>query len=234
MRPCRPVRRSRWCVVKQEAQMDLNDPLFLVSRELDGDLTGDEQVRLRKLLAGSESLRAEAEKLRSVSKLVKRLAQTRADVDWTTHEQLVMAHVGAEQSELGGVDDLLNAMAQRSPVYDEHAFVDRVMGRIVPATKQKAWSWRSVARIGAPLAAAAVVVLAVTATWFGPTPNGSLMPVTIVHIGPHDGNTSGDTDVVVRYSRVSVTVRTEDVSESIGYMTLGSSPLASAMEESPL
>lgn len=214
--------------------MDPNDPLFLVSRGLDGDLGGDEQLLLEGLLADSESLRAEAEKLRSVSKLMNALGGSEAEVDWKTHEQLVMAQIGAKQTDFSGVDELLEVMSRRRPVYDERALIAGIMGRIAPAKKQRAWNWRSIARVGAPLAAAAAVALAVTANWFAPVVNMSMSPVTVVQIGPSYSGEATESSVVVMFSRQTRTVQAMERTESIGYMTLGSTPLIAATEESPL
>lgn len=219
--------------MKLDSNMNLQDPLFLVSRDIDGDLSADERERLNQLLAASPALQAEADQIRRVSRWVKSTARSAAQIDWKTHEQLILAEIGAEPREMSGVDALLADFAKREPVYDEGALVRGVLSRIAPAASVKQRGWRSIARIGAPLAAAAAVVLAVTATWFGPSAHVSMMPVALVQIGPSVVSDSSDASVVVRYSRVSVSVRTEDRPESIGYMTLGSSPVSGA-DESPL
>lgn len=212
----------------------LNDPLFLVSRSIDGDLSAVEQIRLDKLLAASAGLRADAEKLRAVASLLESRRLDRAQVDWKLHEKLVLAHIDEGEADLADVDRLLQSWGQKSPDYNEQALNDAVMARVAPARKRRRSAWRIVARLGAPLAAAAAVVLAVTATWFAPDTQISLDSVTIVQIGPLAAGSEPDASLtVVTFARKTNSPPSTNESLTFGYMTLGSSPMGQT-EESPL
>ncbi len=213
-----------------------NDPLFLVSRACDGDLTSAEQTRLDELLAASPEFRIEAEKLRAVAQLVIGRRTSQPQIDWKLGADLVLAQIEDEDSDLAGVENALQAWGTRTPQYDPAALTHAVMTRIAPAQQRKRSAWRVIARIGAPLAAAAAVVIAVTATWFSPVANDPMFatPVTLVRIGPAASIGASDSSVsIVTFSRMADRPAAGDEALSFGYMTLGSSPIAQ-VEESPL
>ncbi len=219
----------------KDEKFNLNDPLFLVSRGLDGDLSAQEEIRLEELLAASPELRAESEQLKIVSQLVKSRRAVHAQIDWKLHEKLVLASIEDHESELAGVDGLLAAWGGRKPKYDERVLADGIMVRIAPARERRRSAWRVVARLGAPLAAVAAVVLAVTATWFAPLVQVSMTPVTVVQIGPAQGGVgSGVSVAIVSFARPADSAAPAEESLSFGYMTLGSSPIGQTREESPL
>jgi|CXWL01.1.fsa_nt_gi hypothetical protein len=222
---------KRGAAMSKGENIHWNDPLFLVSRGMDGDLSASEQIRLEELLAASAELRIEADKLRSVAQLVESRRTVHAQVDWKLHEKLVLAEIAEDESELAGVDDLLLEWGGRAPEYDERALADGVMARIAPARERKRSIWRVVGRLGAPLAAAAAIALAVTGTWYAPV----AMPVTVVVIGPVQRGGESDAPVaIVSFARTAVHPVPTNDSLTFGYMTLGSSPIGQTREESPL
>ena len=54
------------------------DPEFLVSREIDGDLSNDERRLLEEALAGSEPLRTQRDKLLALNALMQKWAERSA------------------------------------------------------------------------------------------------------------------------------------------------------------
>lgn len=143
-----------------------DDPAFLASRSLDEDLPESEQRRLDHSLSVSDSLRREAEQLRVVDQLVKRSGAEEVDIDWDAYADLVVANALAGQDEEGDgkLDDLLERWGSRQPEADSEAFTAAVMARIEP--KRRRLRPNLIYRIGAPLAAAAAVALAVTASFW--------------------------------------------------------------------
>ena len=219
--------------MKKDEKINWNDPLFLVSRSIDGDLSAEEQVRLDEALAASAELGLEAEKLRRVAGLVESRRTTSAQIDWETHGQLVMAQIAEDEWELAGIDSVLQQWGARAPQYDERDLARNVMARIAPARQRGRSAWQAALRLGAPLAAAAAVALAVTATWFAPATKTSMMAVTIVQIGPPDDFMSGESNSIVSFAKPAANPVEASESLSFGYMTLGSSPNGQ-LEESPL
>ncbi len=221
---------KRGAGMSRDEKINLNDPLFLVSCGIDGDLSAQEQIRLEELLAASAEFRVEADKLKSVAQLVKSRRTLHAQVDWKLHEKLVQAEIEESDSDLADVDNLLLEWSGRAPQYDALALSDGIMARIAPARERKRSAWRVVARLGAPLAAAAAVVLAVTGTWFAPV----MTPVTVVVIGPAQWGGESDASVtVVSFAKTADRAVPANEALSFGYMTLGSSPIRQT-EESPL
>lgn len=149
---------------------NLDDPLFAVSRSLDEDLPEDERRKMEEALAASESLRAEAEALRATDRLVKRWASTPAELDWRRHAELIEAQAtGEESKELEKVDHLLGRWGRTEPLLDEDAFAAAVMAKVRSEGRR---SMRSslLFRLGAPLAAAAAVAIAITGSlWLRPS-----------------------------------------------------------------
>ena len=148
-------------VMRKDENNHLNDPLFLVSRGFDGDLSASEQIRLDQLLNASPELRVEAGKLKAVAQLVKSRGTDLGQVDWKLHEKLVLAEIEGAESELADVDSLLRKWSRKGPQYSEHALADGIMALIAPAGERKRSAWRVVVRLGAPLAAAAAIPIVV-------------------------------------------------------------------------
>jgi hypothetical protein len=210
------------------------DPLFLVSRDLDADLSKEERDRLTEVLRSSESLRAEANRLRAVDRMVRQWGFEGVEIDWKHHAGLVAVTLRTDSDDgvLYRVDELIAAWARRRPVFDERAFTQGVLDRIKPSgRKSRVLPWAL--RLGAPLAAAAAIALAVTATiWFVPTP----LPVAVVSIGHADNQKPPsrpvEPKVIVSFARPATDRHTvATAAPGIGYMTIGSSPLPRAWDE---
>jgi hypothetical protein len=139
-----------------------NDPEFLLSRSFDEELSEDERRVLDEALAGSESLRAERERQVSLDKLLRRFTARKVDVDWDAFAAGVDRANAAEHPDEAAddFDRLLARWGQDDPEVDWERFTAEVMGRIDPVQSATPWH-RMVFRIGAPLAAAAAIALAV-------------------------------------------------------------------------
>lgn len=216
-------------------EYNANDPLFLVSRNLDGDLNEEERARLAGMLAESPQLAAEAAGMAAVANAVARRREGVAQVDWPAHRDLIQAGIADEEDELQPVDRLLAAISRAKPVYDEEALIASVLGGIEPAAKRRT-RWGVLARLGAPLAAAAAIVLAVTSTFEPAVVPTSIKPITIVQIGPQgeSGAGGGESVSVVSFVRSTAVTPAADFVNSVGYMTVGAMPAAQTWEESPL
>ncbi len=215
-------------------KIDLNDWLFLVSRSIDGDLSAAEQVRLDEALAASAEFGVEAKKLRRVAGLVQSRRAANVQIDWETYGQLVLAKIAEDEIDLAGVDSMLKQWGARSPQYDERDLTRNVMARIAPARQRGRSAWQSALRLGAPLAAAAVVVLAVLPAFY-PVRNypNYVSPVTDVQIGPAWSGESDAAVAIVSFAKPAAHDVDASQSLSFGYMTLGLSPNGQ-LEESPL
>ena len=77
--------------------IDRNDPLFLASLDIDGDLSAPERAQLEKALKGSPSLREQAAQLRTVAKWMDSYRKYELHIDWKTHENLVLAAIGEDR-----------------------------------------------------------------------------------------------------------------------------------------
>ena len=212
------------------------DPEFLLSRDLDGDLSEEERRMLDEALAGSESLRAEREKLRAADTLVSSWAARSPQLDWATQAKLVQADVAGETDDeaLQKVDSLLTRWGRRTEGIGGDAFTAAVMARIAPPRRRPALQ-RLIFRVGVPIAAAALIAVAVTGRfWF----TVSQEPAVKVVIGPAapmrssmDGGPGPRT--VVSFAQTASEPRdTTPEPPGISYMTLGSSPMVESWEYS--
>jgi len=211
-----------------------DDLAFLISRRLDGDLSPTEQRRLDEALSRSESLRAEASKFDAVGQLIERWGKTPVEVDWKHHAALTSASAGsADDERLGKVDDLLLRWRNRSVGVEAIDLTASVLAK-VRSQRRRANPYRLVLRLGVPLAAAAAIALAFTATtWFSPARN----PICRVAIGPSSWSAAGveqgvESRVVVAFAQSGEAATTLQIPAAIGFATIGVEPLGSAGEES--
>ncbi len=171
-----------------------DDPLFLISRSLDEELSAADSARLRELLGGDASLAREANRLRSLDRLLKRWAADAPSIDWKDHQAVIQAKTeqSGDEAELHSVDRLLERWAATEVRVDESAFVASVMQRVrlAPKARTRTAPYPLVFRFGLPLAAAAAVAFAVfTGTW---NPEGKTTvsfgkrPITRLAIGSPD------------------------------------------------
>ncbi len=218
-----------------EEPYQADDPSFLLSRALDEDLTEAQRRRLEEALAASSSLRLEASTLRSVDRLLNRWAGRRMKIDGTGFETGVLARVADEAHgvALGKVDNLLERWGRNRPVVDEKAFVQAVLGQIRPSDRAAPWR-RRIVRVGLPLAAAAVVAIAVTAK-IGLMPAHA--PVVRVAIGRTVPAPGGPRDheharPVVSFARAPVDASSAPLPEpGVSFIAVGASPITTNREE---
>jgi hypothetical protein len=207
-----------------------NDIEFLLSRDIDGDLPPDEQRRLRERLAESPELRSRNEGLRRVTELVSQWGVEQPQVDWTAHAKLVQAKLTqpADADDLR-LDAVLRGWATVRPAIDEAALTAGVMSQI--RVRRRSRTLYPLLRIGAPLAAAAVLALSVsTVFWAGPQ---AAPKVSVVEIAAPSmaGGTRGH--AVVSFARDTDVAQPTVEASSIAFLTLGASPASSA-EAAPL
>lgn len=210
-----------------------DDLAFLISRSLDGDLSADERRRLGASLSQSESLRSEASKLEAVDRLIHQWGQKPVELDWKHHAALASACAGnTDDKRLSKVDDLLRRWRDRSVGVEAIDLTTSVLAKI-RSERRFANPYRLVLRLGVPLAAAAAITLAVTATtWFAPARD----PICRVAIGPSSWSAAVaergvESRVVVSFAQ-SGEAPTTLWTPAIGFATIGVEPLGSAGEES--
>lgn len=221
-----------------EAPYNPNDPAFLLSRSLDEELSDEEQQRLDKALASSESLRSEAMQLRAVDRLVTSWGTRPAGLDFEHHAALVVAQAvdGEDIKALRKVDQLIKHWGSRGVLHDEERFTAAVVDKV--AREFRRTTRRGlVLRLGAPLAAAAAIVFAVTSgVWWPSYPK----TLCIVELGPSATALALHTDadgvpgVIVSFGRASIgEVAGSPVQRGISFGTVGSTPPAALPGESP-
>ena len=206
-----------------------NDPAFLLSKRLDEPLTEAEQQRLDAWLAEDPAGRSLADQFRRVHDLLGQRGTLPADFDWDMQAQRICARIHAEvpddavERDLAGVDRLIEQWAQPQPEMDWDRFAGRVMQRLSPHKRPKS-PVRWIIRIGAPLAAAAaVLVLTLTA-------RVHMRPVAEVayRVGyAHTVRT--ESDAMAIKPEVSVVFKrsgTRTESYGVSYMSVGATPPA--------
>ncbi len=211
-----------------ETPYNADDPAFLASRSLDGELSASERQRLNRALGASKSLRAEHEGLRAVDQLVKSWGSGEVDLDWAAYGKLVQAKALAEPDVERDrkLDGLLASWADERAAIDDEAFTAAVMAS-VEVRSRRAWRRSLVFRLGAPLAAAAAVALMVTGTlvdWSSPAPR-----VEVV-IGPRATTVRSIPEpmrvAVVSFRREpGADFAPEPTASGISFMFVGASPL---------
>jgi len=165
----------------KELPCNPDDPAFLLSRSLDEALSAADLEKLDRALAASASLREEAERLRALDGIVKRWGARPPQLDWHHHAELTaeMLAPDTEADKLDRLDRLLGDWAGVAPTIDEKAFAEAVMTR-VRGQRKRAWQ-SMIFRIGVPLAAAAAIMLALTARmWVEPRAE----PAMTIELGP--------------------------------------------------
>lgn len=205
---------------EQPCQPD--DPAFWASRALDGDLSPEEQKRIEEALAASAELRAEVEQLRTVDGLVKRWGRDRAELDWATYTKLVHAQIEAGEENLDTVDRLLERWGSEPVEFDEGAFTGAVMAAV--RSEQRRTPRRNlIFRIGAPLAAAAAVAIAVSGWFWARAPRDAGGPDVVP-----------SQRLVVLFDRTPVAEITDMVeAPGISLIAMGASPMTEGIEEAP-
>jgi len=138
-----------------------DDPLFLASRSLDEELSESERQRLESCHGESEGVRKAAEEIAAVDRLVRRWGRNQ-EVETVDHADAVMELVRrrAAGDQESALDDFLEHWGKDQPQVDWSAYSTQVMAE-VRAVQQERAGHRWIARFGLPLAAAAVLALAV-------------------------------------------------------------------------
>lgn len=205
---------------------NLNDPLFLASRLLDGDVSPEERREIEALLRESPQLQAELDGMRRAEELVRRALGASIEMDWEAHRAGVRRQLDSEaspsqdgapvlatHSDSGDsdaderLDAILSGWAASAPHVDSERFVAEVHGRLRRSVPRRSLSYR-VIRLAAPLAAAAAVGIVVL-MGLRPGPESAATNEstrTVVRIGPSSMVVSpapSEATVVVAFDRSS-------------------------------
>lgn len=210
-----------------------NDPLFLASRAIDGDLTAEEKQILDRALKQSPELRAEVAKLQATQGLVAQWGDAQVAIDWDAFGESVaqMAMTESESAQVDKVDQLVARWASSTPEIELDGFADGVMVEL--ATRKRS-PLRYVIRLGMPLAAAAAIALAVIpGFWKHSAPVVKTQAVVKVDIGPLQ--LAGINQTKLEHSVVSFArdeaVEVTGESAKISFISLSSAPVARSVEE---
>ncbi len=210
-----------------------NDPAFLFSRSLDEELSEPDRKRLEEALASSEALRAEADQLAAVDRLVKRWGLWKVDLDWENHAKLLSAEAAGEAEGLGEIDSLIERWGADEVVLNWERFTDAVMAEVTQVRHPQPRR-RLIFRLAAPLAAAAAIAIAVTGTFWQVS---TVQPIAVVRIGPEvesGGAGSGSGRAVVRFARASARPPVgPPPTPGISFISVGSEPMQAWSEECP-
>ncbi len=211
-----------------ETPYNADDPAFLLSRSLDEELSDEELRRLESAMASSGALRLEAENLRALDELVKRWAARKPEVDFDCHAVLTVARAGekCDDDELRKVDRLIERWGSQGVSIEAQPFTAAVMERVTcgPGHKPRR---RLIFKIAAPLAAAAALAFAITASmWQAAGPQG----ICNVRFGPATPVVASSP--VVLFGRAAVDSTIEPTT-GISLGTVGSAPLSALPGGSP-
>ncbi len=222
-------------MVMTEEQYNPNDVLFLISCGLDETLSDKQQRVVDGALAKSPSLREQADALRATAALLAQWSKQPVDCDWTGHAQSISDQIGdAASDEFDQLDTLLGRWSTTRPSFDAEAFTADVMVR-VDGTNTGGVS-KVLFRIGAPLAAAAAIALAVVGTLWFQAPLASSVHVVYYSSAVYDDDGLGADRVesLVSFHREPVVQRTiGDGVPGLSFISVGSSPLIDSFEEQP-
>ena len=225
------------CDDMSETEYNPIDPPFLISKALDEELGPQERQRLDRALAESELLRIEAEQIRVVDRLFKRWGSEELQIDSDLYLDNVTAAIESlgDEAAFGRIDRWLKRWADHPADVDSEQFTAEVMTRVAPNSGRRLWR-STVFRLGAPLAAAAAVMFAVTALfWSNPVDQA----VCIVQIRPHDRvrDTTASTDeieTVVAFARSSASTRPQvAVASGVSFVSFGVAEESMGAEEIP-
>ncbi len=192
-----------------EAPFNPDDFGFLASRDLDGDLTGEERRRLGDALDASESLRADAVAMRKVSELVRRWAAAPVEIDWDAHAGLIDARCQADDDaqDRPELDRILKRWARDDVAHDDEQFTADVMQRVSKtASTARTRSGRPwIIHLAVPLAAAAVLALAlIGGSWMNRDAGSPGIVPRVLTESPLD--TAKVPTCIVRFARESLDV----------------------------
>ena len=216
---------------KVTERIDQNDPGFLLSRSIDGELTQAESARLETLLAGSEELRRQQRQLHGLAKLLRGWARVAPQIDWTAHLALSRETVKREtesDDKLDAVDALLVQWGKSgAPEIDLRAAVLRRISR--RDVRRRGW----ILRFGLPLAAAAAIAISlIPLRETSDVPMDAASPVAVVLIGPgtlESRRLMGEPPTTVVFDRASGAVA--QMRAEVGFVVVQSPPTARVTEE---
>jgi hypothetical protein len=207
--------------------------LYVASRSLDEDLDEPEQRLLREWLAASPTARAQLDGLAAVDRWVREWGRRGVTFEADSFAESVLDRVRSRSADSSrNVDDLLRRWAVDGPELDWDELTANVMRRVQLAARTRSVQ-RWVIRLAAPLAAAAVLALAV---WIPFRPLVIQEPAARVVIGPaHRTETHPDavataTIAFRRYPESSGSSATEP---SLSISWVGSSPVEMGRTEVP-
>lgn len=201
-----------------------DDLLFLVSRELDGDLSAAERDELEQALSESEALRVAAEQMGCVDRLVRRWGQNQPDVDAEAMSAQSVGRILADAPEADDIDRLLGRWGSSKVETDESRFTAAVMRQIQRTAPRKAVrTW--VLRLGIPLAAAAAVGFAMIGQlWPLAAPAPTSMVLIARPVEPGEGEAATQRVALVSFARQAATAGDVGAPAAVALLSLGVYP----------
>ena len=238
-----------------ESTIHPDDPLFLVSRQLDGDLSETESKELAVRLAASAELADAARRMRSTDEAIRRAMPSLPALDWVRETELVLGRIADDGANSGDqqIDTVLERWAQATSVQDDD-LAKRVINTVAGAAKASSRR-RLVLPWAVPLAAAAAIAMIVMGPWFrgeiqqpqnGPTVAALAAPVVDVVMGPTEQSMGTEptattpspsartTNVVVFDRGSAVALSPSHTKRDPGFITVGVARATLAEEIPPL
>lgn len=214
-----------------ERKYNPDDPGFLLSQMLDGELSTPGTAKLGVLLSKSAALEIDRAELSAVRDLLASWGSQQVNIDWDSHLALINASVREENEsrpELRQVDALLNQWAGSAPKLDIHA---SVMARIAPKKTARPIRWA--VRLGLPLAAAAAIAITVLPLRHPSTPiEITETPLAVVSFGPTFTASATLSQLTVQFERAE-SIHADSQSD-VGFIVVGSPPTRVVEEAAPL
>lgn len=211
-----------------------DDLEFLISQELDGDLSMNQRQRLDQARAASAELQQTSAAFASVDRLLGRWTDRGVELDWEATAALTNARIRGEDAGHGDVDAMLQRWSKRT-LDDRTADLSTSVLKRIRAAERGTDARRLIFRMSAPLAMAAAIALVVFGTtWFERLEK----PVTVVSIRTTiDEPTLVEESprTIVSFGRPNIDAVARDTTPpSIGFITLGAGPESNAGEVAPL
>lgn len=229
-----------------------DDPLFLVSRQLDGDLSEAELKALVVRVSASPELTDAARRMQAVDEAVRRSMPGLPALDWAREAEMVLGRIADAfaNPEDHRIDAALDGWSRATSVEDAD-LAGRVLSKVTAA---KAKPRRLVLPWAVPLAAAAAIAMIVMGPWFGgeapqlfdgPTIASLPAPVVDVVMGPVERSTGAEptdsrsvpaqaTNVVVFDRGSAVALRASRANRDPSFITVGVARATLAEEVPPL
>lgn len=214
-----------------ESKYNPNDPEFLASCGIDEPLSDDEREQLTAAMRKSNQLSRFQSQIAAVNRLIEHCSEERIELDWEAHLKLIEGRIAeGDEACLGVVDELVCAWASDVPQVEPGSFTRDVLERIRTDRGVHLWR-RQIFRIGAPLAAAAIIALAVGLWVWQPFTRQPIARVVYQMPARESSRSAAAHRAVVQFVRSAPKDFSNARPPTVSILAMGSSPVSAAPEE---